>query len=431
MRLLIPFLISLSTLAAPAQSLEKLRQSFDERCDQATALRNEQIGKLNASYLAALERLLEKTKTAGRLETALPIHREIEAIKAAPANLPPLVDSAAGELKSMRAKYLDNRQQVLKTHATTLGGLADKMEASLKAREVELTKVGQINDAVAVRELRTQLEQEPDLLAARDLLKLGGVGGKPRAALQLRRYGDNLEVLVFYDRLGKVSMDSPIENVREKSGDGKELGDTKAKVLGEFVGAKGYTVDPYLAYHQVFDGKEVGGLIFYDIDVTFKFEVDKANGVRLAFKPKAVNPLGHCGAILPPNSAKGTYRVACRYFVPRTNKVLSGLQFVHGQGGPIGGRKLEVAGKWVLEEVVAESSNDTRNLLLYLCLAEGRKLIEAGREYVVLGDLEVEHLKFTAFVEKRFGPTGAPEGELVDPKLQPVFVTNGELVQKP
>ena len=430
MRIVIALLISFCAFAATAQTVDPLRQSFDQRCEQAATARDKQLDQLTASYQTALERLLEKTKATGKLDSVLPIHQELEALKQAPVKLPTLPE-AASELRSLRAKYLDGRQQILKTHATTLGGLADKMEAALKTREAELTKAGKIAEAVAARETREGLALDSEVRAARDLLKLGGTGGRGRAALQLRRYGDNLEVLVYYDRFGKLSMDSPVENVREKTDPGKELGDTKAKVLGEFVGAKGYTVDPYVAYHHVFDGKDTGSLALSEILPDFRYEVEKAKGMRLTLKPGAVNPHGNFGKLAPPIASKGTMRISTRYYIPKANRALCGFQLVQGAGGPLGGIRFEETGKWTTGELVAESSHETETLLLYLCLADGRKVADAIAESIVLGEMKVEHLKFSALVQARFGDSVKPESQQNDPLQQVLLISNGELVAKP
>ncbi|MCF7734171.1 MAG: hypothetical protein K9N23_20980 [Akkermansiaceae bacterium] len=424
-------LLALSVAAtATAAPVDRLRQSFDQRCEQAATERDTQLDKLNASYRGALERLLEKTKASGKLDAALPVHQEIEAVKQGGAKLPEIPTDAPGELSQLRTKYQDGRYQILKTHAATLVGLADTMDAALKAREAELTKAGKLKDAVFARDTRESLAKDRDFLAARDLLKLGGSSGKGKPAMQLRRYGDNLEVLVYYDRMGKVSMDSPVENIREKTGEGKELGDTKALTLGEFVGAKGYTVDPYVAYHKVFDKGDTGGLLLSEIVPEFRYEVEKSKGMKLSLKPKPLNPYGSFGPLLPTHVAKGTFRISTRYFVPKANRALAGFRFVQHVGGAIGGMKFQEKGRWVTDEVIAESAHDAPTLRFYLNIADGRKAHDAVGEYVVLGDLKVEHLKFTAYVQQRAGESGKPENVQNDPLLQPVLITNGEFVEK-
>ena len=419
-------MIAILTLAAAAQTVDSLRQGFDQRCEQAANARDEQLGQLTTSYQAALTRLLEKIKSTGKLDAALPIHQELEALKQVTVELPPL-PAAATDLKPLREKYLDSRQQILKTHATTLGSLADKMEAALRAREADFTKAGKIPDAVAARETREELERDPDVRSARDLLKLGGSSGKPRAAMQLRRYGDNLEVIVFYDRLGKISMDSPVENVREKTGEGKELGDTQAKVLGEFVGAKGYAVDPYVSFQHTFNTKDPSGLVLAEITPEFNHEVDKSKGLKLSYQAGGLNPYASIGKVAPPNAAKGSFRITTRYYLPKSNRVLTGFYFVHGAGGPIGGVKFEEVGKWTTGEAIAESNHETEGVLFYLGLPPGRKPAEAAGDFIVLGELKVEHVKFTAYVQRRIADSGRSEQEQTDPVQQPVFIVNGQI----
>ena len=246
-------------------SLGDLQKSYTARYDEANAQRDAQIKTLDANYLRALDRLLEKAKSTGKLETVIPIRDESLAIKNANNPLPPLAKTASLELKNIRGKYNKTRNKILISHAETVNDLVGKMREKLKSQEIAMTKSGKLLHALAAKQMRESLANDAGASAARDLLKYGGSKGRNRPALQLRRFGDNLEVLVFRDHRGKISMDSPVENVREKSGEKKELGDTKAKVLGEFVGAKGYEVDPYLAYHHVFDGKERGGFSLTEI----------------------------------------------------------------------------------------------------------------------------------------------------------------------
>jgi hypothetical protein len=336
---LLTLIAALFTLAAAAsaQSLDRLNKSFDQRCEQAATARDAQLDKLNASYAAALQRLLEKTKASGKLDAALPVQQEIEALKQGGGRFPEIPAGAPGELGQLRAKYQDGRHQILKTHATTLVDLADKMDAALKAREAELTKAGKLEDAVAARLTREGLARDRDFLDARDLLKLGGAAGKGKPALQLRRYGDNLEVLVYYDRYGKVTMDSPVENVREKTGEGRELGDTKAKTLGEFVGAKGYTVDPYVAYEHTFDGKDLGGMAIVYLAHEPAFSIEGEKGVKISYSTKqGTTPYAQINDALPPKGVSGTYRVSIRTYIPKANRVINGIRLSNDLGTPLG-----------------------------------------------------------------------------------------------
>jgi len=431
-RSILASLVTLALVAVTAlgASLADLQKSFATHRETAGTQRDEQLTKLEAAYLGGLERYLEKVKSSGNLDAVIPVHDEIEAVKADKDPLPKLPDTAASELKSMRAKYADSRGKILKTHAETLGALADKMALALKAQESELTKAGKIDEALEAKKMREGLAAEVDIVAARDLLKLGGQGGSARAALRLRRYGDNLEVLVFYDRRGKISMDSPVVNVREETGKKKELGDTKAKVLGEFVGAKGYEVDPYVSLHQVFDGKDSGKFVPNEIITDFKHVEAGERGLRLSIKPKAVNPCGVVGQVIPPATSKGTYRISLRYFVPKSNRAIAGFYFADGTYSPIGGQHFEKSGKWETAEASAESRAVADGMLFYFLMAEGKKIADGGDDYVVLRELKVEHTRFAAYVQQRFGDHGESLEANDDPQKQTLLISNGQFVQE-
>ena len=70
--------------------LEKLQTSFMARYDEANSTRDEQLKQLEASYLGALERHLDKVKASGDLKVVVPVRDEIEAMKATPGSLPSL-----------------------------------------------------------------------------------------------------------------------------------------------------------------------------------------------------------------------------------------------------------------------------------------------------------------------------------------------------
>lgn len=110
-------LVPVVLIAAAASDLEKLQTSFMARYDEANATRDEQIKKLESSYLAALERHLDKVKGSGDLKVVVPVRDEIEAMKADPAALPSLKDGADADLKSMRAKYAAARDGVQRKRA--------------------------------------------------------------------------------------------------------------------------------------------------------------------------------------------------------------------------------------------------------------------------------------------------------------------------
>ena len=427
---LVPLALMVQVAIVPGATTEDLKKSFMLRYDDANARRDEQIKKLESGYLGSLDRQFETAKSSGKLAAVVPIRDEIERVKAHLDPLPRLPDNTASEIKQMRSKYVELRDHVLKTHAETVTELFGKLEEALKIQETDLTKAGQIDDAIAAKQTRETLVTTVGIDNLRELVKQGGLPGRAPPVLRLRRYGDNLEVLVLPDRSGKVSIESPVQNVREETGEKKELGDTKAKVLGEFVGAKGYTADPYVSYHQIFNGKEAKGITLGELTPEFRHEVEKQKGVKLSYELGAKNPHGALVGTLPPLPNKGSYRISTRFFVPKNNHAVSGILFVHAGGGKWVGGKLESAGKWVISEVSGESSSDSPTLLFYLTILEGKTVADAAGDYIVLGEIKVEHTRFSACIQKKFGPNGAILESNDDPLKQPLYISNGAFVGK-
>jgi hypothetical protein len=247
--------------------------------------------------------------------------------------------------------------------------------------------------------------------------------------MQIRRYGDNLEVLVHYDRSGKISMDSTVSNVRESTEPGRELGDTKATTLGEFVGAKGYKVDPYVAYHQIFDKAEAPGMIFAEIIPTYKTSIDGETGMALAFQPAAKNPRIGLGDLLPTTSTGGSARIQARYLVPKQNQALQGFTFIQYVGAPLAGKRFASQGAWADETIQFEAAHEMPGLLFYLTLIEGKKVPDAAGESILLRELRIEHSVFSAFLQKRIDPSGKPIDDITDPAKQVQIIRNGILIE--
>jgi hypothetical protein len=169
----------LLSLRAAGGPLEDLQSNFQTRCDFAEAARDQQLEKLDASYLAALDRQVEKTRTTGNLDAIIPFINEAQAVKTAKDPLPELPEDAPPELKQMRVKHAEARAKILNSHAEAITALAAKMEAALKARETELTKAGNIDDALAAKKMRENLEKNAGVLEAKDLIASRAATQKP------------------------------------------------------------------------------------------------------------------------------------------------------------------------------------------------------------------------------------------------------------
>lgn len=420
----------LTASALHGVSLDDLQNSFIAHYDALNTKRDEQLDKLETSYRKALERNLDQTKASGKLELVIPVRAEIEALKTGAKTLPDLPRNAPYEFKQMRGKFSEASGKITGIHAKALSELAKKMKAALALKETELTKAGEIDNALAAKRMSETLANDSGVKAAQALMNRTASFGNAPPALQLRRSGDNLEVIVHYDSRGKISMDSPVENVREKTGEGKELGSTKAKSLGAFVGAKGYEVDPWLAYDQEFDGKEMGAFKLSKIEPKFRFEHAGQIGVRLSYQKDGINPYGSIKNVLPPLKSSGTYRVSCRYYVPKENRAISGIFFLQGSGGLPIGERCEEQGVWVDAELESKSLNELETLMFYLVRKKGKNLADAAGDSVVLASFRIEHIKFSAYVQAEFGPKGERLADSADSFKQRPYVLNGVFSQR-
>jgi hypothetical protein len=410
--------------------LDDLQANFQTRCDFAEADRDLQLKKLDASYLAALDRQVEKTRATGKLDAVIPLIEEVQAVKAGTDPLPELPEAASLELKQMRGKHAEARAKILKSHAEAIASLADKMEAALKTKETELTKAGKFDDALAAKKMRENLEKDQTIGDARDLLRFGGGSSLGRPAMQIRRYGDNLEVLVHYDRSGKISMDSPVSNIRERTDPGRDLGDTKATTLGEFVGAKGYKADPYVSLNESFDGSENEKVAAYMMKLNPGFAIADRKGARLSFVAEAKSSYLHLRNTVPPKSVPGAFRIETSYFIPKTNHHVHKFVLIQGEAGgaPLGGVTFDQLDQWTRTTAESESVAESPNVLLSFQPHSAVGLPDALNDFIVLESLRIEQIRFSAFLQKRIDPSGKPIDEITDPTKQALIIRNGILI---
>ena len=249
--------------------------------------------------------------------------------------------------------------------------------------------------------------------------------GRSKPALRIRRYGDNIEVLVRYDARGKVSPDSPISNIEEKD---KAIGDTSAKVLGEFIGAKGFNVDSYVMFEKTFDDEDLAGVSTGADAVSQPGEKVKGSvGMAFSIKEKAVNPTVLIPIRLPPKSVGGTSQMSFNYFIPDSNKAIAGFRITAG-GTQFGGKEFSTRGNWTKESASSESYSEASTVYLYFIFNPKNNKAKLHEDKIVIGSMKVEQVKFTAFIVQRLGENGVISEEFKDPASQPKFATNGELL---
>ncbi|MGJ8696833.1 MAG: hypothetical protein ACSHYF_10970 [Verrucomicrobiaceae bacterium] len=416
--------LSALTLAELQLTFEINRQKIDQaQTDKLVNLRN--------SYKTALTRLQGKYQKAGKLDDALMAKNEVRLVTSAIWPIPALPKEAPSDLTSARKIYLKNNLGIQKEYGTELIKIVDRMDDLLEKQIIELTKSGELEDAKSARTYQTSLRNDAEIQAARTLLSRGSINGSTPVAMRIRRAGDDLEVLVRYDASGKISPQSPVENVSEKT-KGKDVkGDTKATVLGEFIGSKGHTVDPYIALNKVFDDRELDPIRVSDMEVDFLKEDEGQVGARFKFTDNPKNPYVSLGYCLPNLAEKGSFRITISYFVPKTNEGLTGFKLIRGVGAAIPGSDANKQGSWQTFEGSGTSINEHKSLLLYLTKSPKVKGAVDPGEFVSLGSVNVAHTAFTAYAVERFDKDGAITEAFLDAADQKPISLNGELLPQP
>ncbi len=176
-RILAALFLFAGPLAAAEDEVEQLQVAFEKRHGDANGKRDEQLAKLETGYLAALNRHIDKIKASGNLEDVLTVRDEVEAVKEGTDPLPALPATATQDFKQLRKTFEEARAGIEKAHSAALTDLATKMIEVLKAKEVQLTKAGKIDEALDAKKLRESIEENKEFGAVVPNQKAGKEGG--------------------------------------------------------------------------------------------------------------------------------------------------------------------------------------------------------------------------------------------------------------
>ncbi len=418
-----------SALSGHALTLEELEKSYEQKLSEVRLEKEKSLAELNESYLGALARIEAKYQKAGRLDEVMLTRTEIKDLTDKKWPLNALPEKISLECAAPRKIYLKKRVEIEQQAARKSTDAADKMLALLDKQAVDLTKEGNLQQALLARQIKAEIESDTELGGARELLSNVMSDGTTQAVLHLRRFGDNVEVLVKHDTRGQISFLSPIQNAQESD---KSIGDTTARNLGEFVGAKGFDPAPFTIYRQGEKGKEIGTLRLDGIHGSEEPTENKQSALRLSLDVKAVNPSGSFGSVGPRTSAPGAVRARCQFLIPKSNKVLSGITVTQG-GGPILYAEAPKPDVWNEVDATGESrvEHEAGTILFYLKKYPNTILGDAARDYVLIKDLHIEIVRFSAFVVQRFDKNGTELERHDTPEKQPLFIANGDFVTIP
>lgn len=409
-----------------AKTVDELKVSYEVRLLAIDKEHREGVQKLVQGYLGALGRTRETLQKSGRLDDVLEVVVEEKNVRKSSWPLPVLGSKVPKALVAVRKKYENARESIEKRRAEALLEVADKMTRLLESSVVELTKAGKLADAKEARDLIAALKNDGKILNARKLLDQIRLGEEAPVALRLRRSGDGIEVLVRYNRWGKIAMDSPVENVVEITGEKKERGKTKAKVLGEFVGAEGYQAETIVAYES--DQKKITPpLRAISLGLKPNTEAGGKKGLEIRMGPKAINPRVEWPEVLAPVSSSGGYLLEFEYFIPSSNKKVTSFSFHHSTFGRLAGEAFDKKGQWTKSSIRFQSTKESEMMRLFIEGLNGsNRIFDGGNEAVYLGEMKLTTVAFAGHLVENF-KGGKRDGEpVVDPAKQKAIILAGE-----
>jgi hypothetical protein len=417
---------ALSALGSHALTLEELEKSYEQKLSDVRLEKEKSLADLKQSYLGALARIETKYQKAGRLDELMLTREEMKDISEGKWPLTALPEKISLDTAAPRKIYLKKRIEIEQEAARKTTETADKMLALLDKQKTELTKEGDLEQALLADQIKAEIEADTGLAGARQLLANVMSDGTTAAVLRLRRHGDDIEVLVKHDTRGQISFLSPVQNVRETD---KSVGDTTANNLGEFVGAEGFEPAPLTIYQQGGAGKEIGDFTLNAINGPEEPLENNQTAFRLSLDIKSENPYGRFETIGPRKSAPGSVRARCQFLVPKSNKVLSGITITQG-GMPILSAEASKPDFWNEADAMASSRDEHEKgtVLFYLKRPPDTLIADAHDDYVLVKELHIEIVRFAAFVVQRFDKNGTELENYATPEKQPLFIANGEFV---
>lgn len=417
--------------ALSARTVDELKVAYEVKLLALEKDYRADLEKLASGYTGALDQVQEKLQKAGRLEDVLKVVEEKKDLKAGKWPLSLLDDSAPADLLRFRKIYETSRIEADRGHAAAVIETADKMDDLLEEQMKSLTREGKIAEAKKAKDLLEAIRKDEKIEAARELVQRVRLNQSAPVAYRLRRSGDHLEVLVRFDKSGKVSLDSPVENVVEITGGKKERGETKAKVLGEFVGARGYQVDSFVSYESDMD-KITAPLRAINYELDPGIEIQQRKALRILMPEKATNPRVEWPGVLAPEGSSSRIKIDFQYLIPSDNKKLKGFSFHYGLAAPIEKKVMDKTGRWVAESLETVSMNEHDMLRLFAQHLNGSgKTFNGGNESIYLDDLKVTFLSFAAHIVEKY-EGGKPVGKPIEePSAQPALILEGKLLNSP
>jgi len=142
-----------SPCQAPTQTqIEQLRSIYEKNTSTILKKHDDALGEWPKAYVLDLKSLQKRAQTAGDLESWMAIQSELERFeKERLVRAASLVKEPA-PLLELQQKYVDSDIKIEKARSDELAAMTEKYLAALVRLQANLTKAGQIQDALKVNE---------------------------------------------------------------------------------------------------------------------------------------------------------------------------------------------------------------------------------------------------------------------------------------
>lgn len=144
---------------ATVNELDNLVSDFDEKIKEVQSAFEQSVRELNDKYAAAVERQQLTSQEFGRLDEAIALRSEKEAVTSGKA-VSTLDDKSTPEaVRRLRKSYRDSYAVLVKTRGSQLKPILSAYAQALDALKLSLTKEGRLDDAKTVANKRSSLDE--------------------------------------------------------------------------------------------------------------------------------------------------------------------------------------------------------------------------------------------------------------------------------
>ncbi|MDB4387236.1 hypothetical protein N9Z15_03425 [Akkermansiaceae bacterium] len=423
-------MISVLLTGAQAMTLTEMQIAYQKKVLNINSARDGKRLTLNQGYLRVLSKAESEFQKTGQLEEILEVKKERAAIEKGTWPLLELEPLLRKKLRSARGTYVERYIAFERSWAKSTTVAADKMLTLLDNQKNILTKEGKIEDAILVAKESKKLLENSTIANARLLVDRLTASGRSRAAYIFRRGGDDIEVLVHYDSAGKVSWTSEVANVEERSKGSPTGRQTQAETLGEFIGADGFEADPYVAFDQSVESGKLAFREMHGVERAKSVKAGEKLGVEFSLKENISNAYLTLEDVMAPLASPALHRLTCEYFVPKNNKKLTGFMFRQGDSkdGYSFSPKFLNQGKWTTASCEGVSGSPYKFLRIHFAVPTFDDFKKAGGDSILLRNLKIEHIRFSAFIVEAYDNQGATKLAELDPAKQKMLIDYGKLL---